>query len=37
VRVPDELLANTKELLKYFQISYRYVGTLKPKAAKKKP
>ncbi|HLJ51229.1 MAG TPA: hypothetical protein VKU01_34710 [Bryobacteraceae bacterium] len=37
VRVPDELLTNTKELLKYFQISYQYVGTLKPKPAKKKP
>ncbi len=28
-RVPDELLTSTKELLKYFQISYRHVGTLK--------
>jgi hypothetical protein len=37
VRVPDELLTDTKELLKYFQVSYQYVGTLKPKPAKKKP
>ncbi len=36
VRVPDELLENTKELVKYLDISYRYVGTLKPKPTKKK-
>jgi hypothetical protein len=36
VRVPDELLARTKELLEYFEASYRYVGALKPKPGKKK-
>jgi TfoX/Sxy family transcriptional regulator of competence genes len=38
VTVPDKLLRNTKELQKYFELSYRYIGTLKPKpTAKKKP
>jgi len=37
VTVPDSLLKNTKELQKYFELSYGYVRTLKPKAAKKKP
>jgi hypothetical protein len=36
VTVPDSLLKNTKELQKYFALSYRYVQTLKPKATKKK-
>jgi len=36
VTVPDSLLRNTKELQKYFEISYRYVETLKPKLSKKK-
>jgi hypothetical protein len=36
VTVPDTLLENTKELQKYFEVSYRYVQTLKPKASKKK-
>ncbi len=31
VTVPDALLANTKELRKYLEISYEYVKTLKPK------
>ena len=31
VSVPDALLNNTKELKKYFDISVRYVRTLKPK------
>lgn len=31
VTVPDRLLANTKELKKYLDISYEYVKTLKPK------
>jgi hypothetical protein len=31
VTVPDSLLANTKELRKYLEISYKYVKTLKPK------
>jgi len=33
--VPDALLKKTKELKKYFDISYEYVKTLKPKATKK--
>jgi hypothetical protein len=36
VTVPDALLKNTKELQKYFELSYRYVRTLKPKPSKKK-
>jgi hypothetical protein len=36
VTVPDSLLKNTKELQKYLELSYRYIGTLKPKATKKK-
>jgi hypothetical protein len=36
VTVPDALLKNGKELRKYFELSYRYVQTLKPKASKKK-
>ena len=36
VTVPDTLLANTKELRKYLELSYEYVGTLKPKPTKKK-
>ena len=35
VTVPDSLLKNTKELAKYFALSYQYVGSLKPKATKK--
>jgi hypothetical protein len=31
VTVPDKLLANTKELKKYLEISYEYVKTLTPK------
>lgn len=31
VEVPDALLANTRELKKYFDISVRYVQTMKPK------
>jgi hypothetical protein len=31
VTVPDALLANTKDLKKYLEISYEYVKTLKPK------
>lgn len=37
VTVPDTLLANTKELKKYFDISYRYLETLKPKPTKRTP
>ena len=36
VTVPDSLLKNTKELQKYFDLSYRYIQTLKPKPSKKK-
>jgi len=36
VMVPDALLRNTNELQKYFEMSYRYVRTLKPKPSKKK-
>jgi hypothetical protein len=36
VRVPDKLLANTKELKKYLAKSYDYIETLKPKPTKKK-
>jgi hypothetical protein len=36
VEVPDSLLASTKELKKYFDCSYEYVGTLKPKPTTKK-
>lgn len=36
VAVPDSLLKNTKELGKYFSISYAYVKTLRPKPSKKK-
>lgn len=36
VAVPDSLLINTKELQKYFELSYRFIQTLKPKPSKKK-
>ncbi|HLK20681.1 MAG TPA: hypothetical protein VKT81_17125 [Bryobacteraceae bacterium] len=36
VTVPDKLLKNTKELSKYFELSYAYIGSLKPKPTKKK-
>jgi hypothetical protein len=36
VEVPDELLEKTQELRVYFDISYSYVGTLKPKPTKRK-
>jgi hypothetical protein len=35
VKVPDGLLANTRELQKYFTVSYEYARSLKPKATKK--
>jgi len=35
VTVPDDLLANTAELQAYFDISYAYVKSLKPKPTKK--
>ena len=36
VEVPDALLADTQALQAYFEISYAYVASLKPKPAKKK-
>lgn len=36
VAVPDELLERTQELKEYFDISYAYAGSLKPKPKKKK-
>ncbi len=36
VTVPDRLLKNTKELHKYFAMSYEYVRTLRPKTSRKK-
>ena len=36
VTVPESLLRNTKELAKYFALSYQYVGSLKPKPSKSK-
>jgi hypothetical protein len=36
VVVPDDLLKKTDELKKYFDISYEYVSSLKPKPTKKK-
>src|SRR5437764_10683638 len=35
VEVPDALLAKTAELKKYFDASYKYVSSLKPKPSKK--
>ena len=35
VEVPDAVLAKTAELKKYFDASYAYVSTLKPKPKKK--
>jgi hypothetical protein len=36
VTVPDSLLKNTKELCGYFELSYAYIETLKPKPTKKR-
>ena len=36
VTVPDSLLENTAELSEYFDLSYRYASSLKPKPAKGK-
>jgi hypothetical protein len=36
VEVPDALLASTRELKKFFDASYAYAGSLKPKATAKK-
>jgi TfoX/Sxy family transcriptional regulator of competence genes len=37
VEVPDTLLERTQELKEFFDVSYAYVGSLKPKATKKPP
>ena len=37
VEVPDALLKKTSELRKYFDLSFAYASSLKPKATKKKP
>ena len=36
VTVPEALLKNTKELEKYFHLSWQYAQTLKPKPSKKR-
>ena len=36
VIIPDDLLADTKEMKGYFDISYGYVSSLKPKPTRKK-
>ena len=36
VEVPDALLASTRELKQYFDLSYEYVGSLKPKPTTRK-
>ncbi len=36
VEVPDSLLASTRELKKYFDMSYAYVASLKPKPTTKR-
>ena len=36
VQVPDALLRKTQELRKYFDVSYAYVSSLKPKPTTKK-
>jgi hypothetical protein len=36
VTVPDTLLKDTKKLQSYFQLSYEYIETLKPKPTTKK-
>jgi hypothetical protein len=36
VVVPDDMLKKTEVLKKYFDISYGYVSSLKPKPTKKK-
>ena len=36
VEVPDSLLASTRELKKFFDVSYAYAGSLKPKPTTRK-
>jgi len=36
VEVPDSLLASTRELKKFFELSYEYVKSLKPKPTARK-
>ena len=35
--VPDHMLSETDELKRYFDMSYTYVGSLKPKPTKRAP
>lgn len=35
VEVPNSLLKRTRELKKYFDVSFAYVGSLKPKPTKR--
>jgi len=35
VPIPDDLLEDTEELMKYLKMSYKYIKTLKPKPTKK--
>ncbi|MFI5186654.1 MAG: hypothetical protein ACHQF0_08020 [Chitinophagales bacterium] len=35
VKIPDSLITNTGELKKYFDLSYEYVKSLKPKSTSK--
>ncbi len=36
VEIPDSLLRDTRKLKKYFDLSYAYVASLKPKPTKRK-
>ena len=36
VEVPDSLLASTRELKKFFDLSFAYVSSLKPKPTTRK-
>jgi hypothetical protein len=36
VEVPDSLLSSTRELKKFFECSYQYVGSLKPRPTARK-
>ena len=37
VIIPDALLADTEQLSRYFNDSYNYIASLKPKPTKRKP
>ncbi len=36
VEVPDDLFADTKKMVGWFDQAYEWIGTLEPKATKKK-